>query len=254
MKKLMSLLFVGCFIESAFAAGLYDLDLGDNPYMAVYKKTDSVVIIDAYDKISDLARRYSSAVSREQSFANRILGAAAIGAGGIGGMMLVSGIAEQRADENAQRDMMAYISTFTCDYGMGRNITGGETNVTLPIIDISVMRNEYITLASEIKSRKEMLEMSPGIEATIISDATASGLYDNASVGKTDGGYTSVYRALTQEHGKDSQDMITQASKTNRKITTGGIVGGVGVVGGTVGNILINNVFDDTNKNDNNKK
>ena len=141
------------------------------------------MIIDAYDKISDLARRYSSAVSREQSFVNRILGAAAIGAGGIGGMMLAS-----------------------------------------------------------------------GIEATIISDAAASGLYDNASVGKTDGGYTSVYRALTQEQGKDSQDIITQASETNRKITTGEIVGSVGVVGGTVGNILINNVFDDTNKNDNNKK
>ena len=93
MKKLMSLLFIGCFIESVFAAVLYDLDLGDNPYMVAYKKTDSVVIIDTYDKIAAMEQKYNSAAAREQSLANRMLGA-----GGIGGMMLASGIAEQRAD------------------------------------------------------------------------------------------------------------------------------------------------------------
>ena len=101
MKKLMSLLFIGCFIESVFAAVLYDLDLGDNPYMVAYKKTDSVVIIDTYDKIAAMEQKYNSAAAREQSLANRMLGAAAIGAGGIGGMMLASGIAEQRADADA---------------------------------------------------------------------------------------------------------------------------------------------------------
>ena len=148
MKKLMSLLFIGCFIESVFAAGLYDLDLGDNPYMVAYKKTDSVVIIDTYDKIAAMEQKYNSAAAREQSLANRMLGAAAIGAGGIGGMMLASGIAEQRADADAWS-------------------------------------------AQESETAQKV-----------------------------------------------------QESETAQKVQTGGIVGGAGVVGGAVGNVLINYVGD----------
>lgn len=65
-------------------------------------------VLTLYPDISNLEREYNAAVAREQSLANRMLGAAAIGAGGIGGMMLASGIAEQRADANAERDMTAH--------------------------------------------------------------------------------------------------------------------------------------------------
>ena len=114
MKTLMPLLIVGFFIKSAFAVGVDDLGLGDNPYMAAYRKTDSLMIIYTYDKISILEKEYNATVSHEQSFANRMLGAAAIGAGGIGGMMLASGLAEMSADAAAEQDMAAYLATFKC--------------------------------------------------------------------------------------------------------------------------------------------
>ena len=245
MKKLMPLLFIGCFIESVFAAGLYDLDLGDNPYMVAYKKTDSVVIIDTYDKIAAMEQKYNSAAAREQSLANRMLGAAAIGAGGIGGMMLASGIAEQRADADAERDMAAYLATFKCNYGAGMTVAGGQTNVQLPGANVLLpLYNEYITLATDLQARKEVLGMAPGIESEIISDAATSGLYDNTAIGITDGAYTSVSRALSDTTGADAVAWSAQESETAQKVQTGGIVGGAGVVGGAVGNVLINYVGD----------
>lgn len=245
MKKLMSLLFIGCFIESVFAAVLYDLDLGDNPYMVAYKKTDSVVIIDTYDKIAAMEQKYNSAAAREQSLANRMLGAAAIGAGGIGGMMLASGIAEQRADADAERDMAAYLATFKCNYGAGMTVAGGQTNVQLPGANVLLpLYNEYITLATDLQARKEVLGMAPGIESEIISDAATSGLYDNTAIGITDGAYTSVSRALSDTTSADAAAWSAQQSETAQKVQTGGIVGGAGVVGGAVGNVLINYVGD----------
>lgn len=216
-----------------------------------YKKASEIQILNTYDKISALEQRYDAAVAREQSLANRMLGGVAIGAGGIGGMMLASGLAEQRADENAERDMAAYLATFKCDYGAGMTITGGETNIQLPTSNnLLELRNEYITLAADLKTRKEILGISFGIESEIITDATESGLYDNAATGKTDGGYTSLSRALMDETGTDATKWAAQKSETAQQVKTGATVGGVGVIGGAVGNILINNVFDGTNKKD----
>ena len=79
-----------------------------------------------YDEINKLYDEYMSALNREQSTANKLLGAAAIGAGGIGGMMLASGIAAQQADQAATRDMTAYIATFRCNYGTGQNIRAAK--------------------------------------------------------------------------------------------------------------------------------
>ena len=239
MKTLMPLLIVGFFIKSAFAVGVDDLGLGDNPYMAAYRKTDSLMIIYTYDKISILEKEYNATVSHEQSFANRMLGGVAIGAGGIGGMMLASGLAEMSADAAAEQDMAAYLATFKCDYGAGRNIAGGTTNVQLPGANILLpLRNEYIALAIDLQQRKEQLGLSPGIESNIPEEMP--GLYDNVSIGVTDGAYASVSRALTNPDGADAAEWDAQSVESENKVKTGGSVGGAGVVGGAIGNILIN--------------
>lgn len=200
-------IFLIVVTRSAFAVPLPNFGIGENPYIALYHQTDKLVIISTYDKISALEREYNAAVAREQSLANRILGAAAISAGGIGGMMLASGIAEQRANENAERDMSAYLATFRCDYGAGMNITGGQTNIQLPGASVLLpLYNEYIALAADLKVRKEALGMSPGIESTIIADAVSSGMYDNAATGITNGAYTSLSRALSDPTGADADD------------------------------------------------
>ena len=173
----------------------------DNLYEDMYKDTENLEMLVMYDEISVLEERYNAAVSREQSLANRILGGVAIGAGGIGGMMLASGLAEASADAAAERDMAAYLATFKCDYGAGRNIAGGTTNVQLPGANVLLsLRNEYIALATDLQQRKEQLGLSPGIESNIPEDVMES----------------------------------------ENKVKTGGMVGGAGVIGGAIGNVLIN--------------
>lgn len=211
----------------------------DNPYEDMYKNTENLEMLVMYDEISVLEERYNAAVSREQSLANRILGGVAIGAGGIGGMMLASGIAEQSADAAAERDMSAYLATFKCDYGAGQNITGGTTNVQLPGANVLLpLRNEYIALATDLQQRKEQLGLSPGIESNIPEDV--NGLYDNVASGVTDGAYASVSRALTNPDGADAAEWDAQSVESENKVKTGGVVGGAGVIGGAIGNILIN--------------
>ena len=211
----------------------------DNPYEGMYKNTENLEMLVMYDEISVLEERYNAAVSREQSLANRILGGVAIGAGGIGGMMLASGLAEASADAAAERDMAAYLATFKCDYGAGRNIAGGTTNVQLPGANILLpLRNEYIALATDLQQRKEQLGLSPGIESNIPEEMP--GLYDNVSIGVTDGAYASVSRALTNPEGADAAEWNAQSVESKNKVKTGGVVGGAGVIGGAIGNILIN--------------
>ncbi len=210
-------------------------------YLDLYSQTTNLEIMSLYTKVDTLYKKYEEAVAKEQSTANKILGAAAIGAGGIGGMMLASGLAEKNADENAEQDMSAYLATFKCSYGQGINIQGGENNITLPGANILLpIYNEYITLASDLKVRKESLGLSPGIESEIIQDAATSGLYDNTSLGITNTAFTSVSRALMDENSDSAKELDLQVSETNKKIKTGGTVGAAGVGVGLIGNILIN--------------
>ncbi len=188
-----------------------------------------------------LKENYERARERETSRANRILGGLAIGATGIGGMMLASGLAEKSADEAAETAMRAYLATFTCNYGDGKNVRGGETNIELPGgNELLKLKSEYIALARDLKQRKEQLEMQPGIESETVLDSATAGLYDDIATGKTDGAYTSLSRALLDENGDDATAWAQQKSDTEKKIKTGGIVGGVGAVGGLVGDLIIN--------------
>lgn len=199
---------------------------------------------DSKAKIAELQENADAMKAKEQSTANKLLGGAAIGATGIGGMQLASAAAEQKADNAAENDMAAYIATFKCDYGQGMNIKGGEANITLPGANVLLpLYNEYTTLAADLKTRKEALEMAPGIESEVILDAATSGLYDNESIG-IDGAYTSLSRALMDENSADAAAWAAQKSETASKLKTGAIVAGAGALVGVVGDILINDIAD----------
>ena len=210
----------------------------DNPYYDLYNEILSSQYMTMYN---ELEAKYNAAREREQSLANRMLGAVAMGMGGIGGMMLASGLAEQSADADAERDMTAYLATFTCDYGAGRNIRGGQKNVELPgLAELIPLYSEYVTLANDLKMRKVQLGLAPGIESETILNSATTGLYDDVSTGITDGTYASLARALADPSGTDAKKWAEQAESTQQKITTGTNIGVTGVIGGAIGNAVIN--------------
>ena len=198
---------------------------------------------DAQKQIDELQQNADAMREREQSLANRMTGGIAIGATGIGGMQIGAALAEQSADDAAERDMAAYLATFRCDYGSGLNIQGGETNIQLPGANTLLpLYNEYTTLAADLKTRKEALGMAPGIESEVILDAATSGLYDNESLGITDGVYTSISRALMAPGGTDASEWAAQRADTQQQLKTGAIVAGAGALVGVAGNVLTNYV------------
>lgn len=198
---------------------------------------------DAQKQIDELQQNADAMREREQSLANRMTGGIAIGAMGIGGMQIGASLAEQNADDAAERDMAAYLATFRCDYGSGLNIQGGETNIQLPGANTLLpLYNEYTTLAADLKTRKEALGMAPGIESEVILDAATSGLYDNESLGITDGVYTSISRALMAPGGTDASEWAAQRADTQQQLKTGAIVAGAGALVGVAGNVLTNYV------------
>lgn len=201
-------------------------------------------LFDLYTKVNlSVARQnYHQARAREQSTANKLLSGAAIGAAGIGGMMLASGLAEQAADADAETAMRAYLETFYCKVGDGgKNIKGGTRGAIVPGgNELIKLYSEYVSLANDLKARKTALGMKPGIESEAILDSATSGLYDDISVGKTGGAYASLARALQNPDGEDAKKWSEQKAASASDVKTGAIVGGVGTVGGAVGNLIIN--------------
>ena len=197
---------------------------------------------DSEDQIAELEENAKKLKENEQSKGNRMLSGASMGATGIGGMQLASALSEQQADENAEDAMRAYLATFHCNYGDGKNIPGGTSNVELPGgNELINLYTEYVTLANDLKMRKAALDMRPGIESQAILDGATSGLYDDVSMGKTSGAFASLARALQDPNGPDAQAWAKQKSSAKSKLTTGAVVGGVGAVGGFAGDMIINN-------------
>lgn len=206
---------------------------------------------DSQARISELRENAKKMHDKEKSWANRLIGAAGIGATGVGASQALSALAEQRADQNAEDDMRAYLATFKCDYGMGKNINGGDMGIELPGgNELTQYVTQYKTLAADLKMRKDALGMSPGIESETIIDAADTGLYDNAATGKTDGAFTSLSRALGDETGADAQAWAQQKTDTANKLKTGVIVAGIGVMGGTIANQTVNSGTNKQNKSD----
>ena len=204
---------------------------------------------DSLAKIDELRDNADAMKAKEQSTANKLLGAAGIGATGIGGMQMASAMAEENADADAERAMRAYLATFHCNYGAGKNIAGGERDVELPGgNELISLYSEYVNLANDLKARKTALDMRPGIESESILDAATSGLYDDVAIGKTSGAYTSLARALMDPTGADATAWAAQKEETADKKKTGMITAGIGAAGSLVGNLATNSDKNKQNK------
>lgn len=202
-------------------------------------------------RVNELRENAKKMHDKETSTANKLIGAAGIGATGIGTSQALSALSEQRADKNAENDMRAYLATIKCDYGTGKTVNGGETGIELPGgNELTQYVTQYKTLAADLKVRKTALGMSPGIESETIIDAAETGLYDNAATGKTNGAFTSLSRALSDETSADAQAWAQQKADTASKLKTGAIVAGVGAVGSAIANLAVNSGADKQNKSD----
>ena len=183
----------------------------------------------------------TTARDKENSWANRGLTAASTATTGLGTMAAASAIAAQRSDAEAEKEMRAYIETMKCDYGGGQNIKLGNEETTLPGgNELLEYYTEYKSLADELKQTKTALGLRPGIESETLYDRAQTGLYQYANAGKTGGGETSLYRALTDSESTDAAAWTEQKEETSKQLKTGAIVAGTGIVGGIVGNHLIN--------------
>ena len=193
--------------------------------------------------LAEAKTAYEDAKANEQSLANRTLTAASIAATGVGGMELAMGLAEQKAAKAADQDMTAYIESFRCTYGKDKSVKAGPDEIELPGGNDANMikyRNEYMTLAADLKVRKEALEMKPGIESEEILDKSQMGLYDQENTGIESGAYASLYRAKALNSEEDQAKLDEEAKKAKARVIGGATAAGVGVVGGAIGNGLIN--------------
>lgn len=194
--------------------------------------------------LKKLEDTYQQAKKRETSLANRTLTAMTMAATGIGGMQLAQGLAEQKADKDAEMAMDAYMATFRCEYGGGKSFKGGATQIELPGGNDSEMmklRQSYFKLAADLKERKNILGLKAGIESLVVLDKVQTGLYDDEGVGVTSGAYGSLYRAkMGNEADQAKLDEAGQVSAG--RVKGGGAALGTGVVGGVSGDLLINHM------------
>ena len=210
------------------------------------KLVDAVNDIDSYEQseekqIQAKREELNAAREREQSLANKMLGAAAIGTMGIGGMELASALSEKQVMEDAEQAMRAYLATFTCSYADGKYYKGGEKDIELPGgNELMPLISEYKTLASDLKARKEALGVAPGIESELVLDSATTGLYDDVSLEKTDGAFTSLSRALTDENSEDAAEWAADKEAIDNKIKTSAAVVATAAVASIAANFAIN--------------
>ncbi|MBP9999787.1 MAG: hypothetical protein KBT14_03810, partial [Proteobacteria bacterium] len=169
------------------------------------------------------------------------LGGLTMAATGIGGMELAQGLSEQKADKDAEADMSRYIETFQCKIGeQGAKINGGDTNISTPGANQLInLYQEYVNLAADLRERKQALGMRAGIEAEVILDKASTGLYDDKGTGIENGTYASLYRA-SQGNQQDADKLSDLKDTSKKRVIGGAVAAGVGVIGGIVGNLVIN--------------
>lgn len=258
MHWLCKSLFVLFMAFAVVMPGYADVDsatqLVDELKTQINDNTDSG-IIELYQDLTNALAEYKKAdktsndglkanaqvmKERENSMANKLLGAAGIGTVGIGGMQMASALAEQSADDDADRDMRAYLATFRCDYGQGRNIVGGETDILLPgASDLAEYVAEYRTLALNLQADKAALGVLPGIESELVLDSATMNLYNNVNIGTQKGAFTSLSRALMDENSADATELAEQRQGTKDKLKTGTALAVGGAVATVAANLLI---------------
>ncbi len=196
---------------------------------------------DVDQRLADAQKELDAARDAENSWANRAVSAASTAMTGLGGMQFASGIAEQRADAAAEKQMRAYITTMKCEYGGGQIVTMGNEDVTLPGgNELLEYYTEYREIAERLKQTKAALGLRSGIENEVLYDRAQTGLYQYANTGKTGGGETSLFRALTDTDSADAAAWNEQKEKSAQKIKIGAGTAATGAVGGAVGNMIIN--------------
>ena len=195
------------------------------------------------DLLDEKIKNYEDKKANEQSTANKTLTALTTAATGIGGMELAMGLSQQKADKEADANMEAYLQTFRCSYGEGKQVKAGPEEIELPggnIPELMKLRNEYVALAADLKERKTALGMKPGIESEEILDKATMGLYDDENIGITGGAYASLYRAKMLGSEEDQAKIDSERKASKNRVIAGGVLVGAGVVGGIIGNSAIN--------------
>jgi hypothetical protein len=196
------------------------------------------------EKINELREKADAAKKKEQSTANKLLGGATMMATGMGAMELASSMSEQKADQEAEDEMRAYLSTFYCKYG-NKRVPGGTKNAEIgggnELVNLYA---EYVNLANDLKARKTALDIAPGIESEAILNSATAGLYNDENIGKRGGMFTSLARALQDPTGEDAQKWKAQQEESAKGIKDGATALGVGAVGSAVINLAMNHADD----------
>lgn len=249
MKFIFALLFV-FIIRPSYCVDWMILPQMDNPFMSLYNESSGGAVVNLYDEVNQLVQKYEDARNKEQATENKLLGAIGIGATGIGGMKMMSAAAEMSADQDAEDAMRAYLATFRCNYGDGKNVLGGRQEVALPGgNELMALYAEYVALANELRVRKAALGMRPGIEAESILDKVTSGMYDNATGAKTSGVFASLARALSDPNSADAAAWAQYKKDSASGVKKGAIISGAGAVGSAIGNMVINHPTETTDSN-----
>ena len=245
MLRIVMFLSVTVFLWSVpgFANDFYAMyKYAENKEIAQYDFANTNKFLDLYlsADLQVLQDELHQAQMREKSMENKLLSGVTMGATGAGGMMLATGLAEQKADKEAEQSMRAYMASFSCKFGDNR-IEGGKTGVELSGgNELVALYAEYVNLANSLKERKTLLEMKAGIESESILDNSTSGLYDDENDGGVSGVYTSLARALADPNGEDAKQWNEQKEQTQNTIKTGATIGIGGAGLGAVGNLIIN--------------
>jgi len=195
---------------------------------------------DLSDKLKSARDALAAAKEKENSLANKSLSAISTAATSLGAMQLAEGIAEKKADEEAEKQMRNYISTMKCEYGGGKHVDFGVEETLPGGNELLEYYTEYKTLADNLKTTKAALGLRAGIESEVLYDRAQSGLYQYASTGKTGGGETSLFRALTDSESEDATAWSEQKETASKKLKVGGGVAAGGAAVGVIGNAAIN--------------
>ena len=227
---------------------------GDIPTITITNKTNPK-IAELYQKLQDksaeiagieserlgaLEENATAMYEKEQSLENKTLTATTTATTGLGAMGATSAYAERLADADAEEKMSAYITTMRCEYGGGTQVNLGKQETLPGGNELANYYAEYKQLAETLKATKKALNLRPGIESEILYDRAESGIYRYQTAEQQSGAYTSLSRALMNPEGEDAAKIATQKQENSKKLKTGLVAAGGGIVAGIIGNYEIN--------------
>ena len=193
------------------------------------------------DAVDSAQKAYDDAKAKANSKENKILTAATTAVTSVGAMELFQGISEKKNLKEYEESMEEYIGTFRCEYGNGHVVNGDANKMNeLPSgSGITGLRTQYKNLREELLAKKAVLDMSPGIETEEVLDPSEMNLYDDEFVGITGGHEMSVYSAKMGNE-TDAEKLDSAKESADKRLKVGAWVAGLGVVGGIMGDSLIN--------------